>query len=163
MRYRLVAPTNGKSQAVDTFNGNVALVARAVYDELGEIDGAFSHAQADFDYGLRAKKAGIAVVVSGRPVGICPYHSPQGSWRDVALPATERLRLAIGRKGIPPRSTARFLRRHGGRYWIVLWAATYAKLAASLVVGHRSRYAADGSDRSNSTTGIAGGNDTGRN
>jgi len=160
LRCKLVAPADGASQAVDTLNGNIVLVPRTVYLEVGGIDGAFSHAQADFDYGLRASAVGFEVVVSGLPVGTCAHHPGDGSWRDVTLPAKERLRLAWGRKGIPPISTARFFRRHGGRYWFVFWAATYVKLAVSLCVGTWTRRGAGERDRSNRASRIASRDDT---
>ena len=71
MRYRLVAPDNGMPQPCTTFNGNVVLVPKSVYRRVGGIERRFSHAYADFDYGLRARALGFQVVVSGNAVGTC--------------------------------------------------------------------------------------------
>ena len=128
LRFRLVAPTDGEPRPVSTFNGNVVLVARAVYRRVGGIDGGFSHAYADIDYGLRAGGLGIHAVVSGTPVGTCP-RGPGAPWRDTSLPLTTRYRLMLSRKGVPIGSSARYLRRHGGRLWPVYFLATYVKLA----------------------------------
>ena len=89
LRYRHVAPTDGVPRPVTTISGNVVLVPRCVYSDVGGIDGGFSHGRADWDYGLRAKRLGIEPVVTGRPVGTCPP-GVYGVWRDPALPLPEK-------------------------------------------------------------------------
>jgi len=130
VRYQLVHP-RGDWQSVDTFNGNVVLVPRRIYTTLSGIDGHYAHAQADLDYGLRASSAGFAVVLAPGTVGTCARGGQDGTWRDQSLSARERWRLALSRKGIPPRTQARFLRRHGGRLWLLWWISPYLKLAFS--------------------------------
>ena len=49
LRFRLVTPVAGESTSSDTFNGNVVLVPKEVYEAVGGIDGSFEHAFADFD------------------------------------------------------------------------------------------------------------------
>ena len=126
LRFRLTTPADGRAVATDTFNGNVVLVPRRVYQALGGIDGGFEHAFADFDYGLRARKLGFEVVVAGAPVGECRRntHAP---WRDASLSLVDRFRLLLGPKGVPIGSSARYLRRHGGRLWPIYFGATYVK------------------------------------
>ena len=75
LRTRLVEPGDCPQEA-DMFNGNVVLVPRRVYERVGAIDGGFSHGQADFDYGLRAKRAGFRVVVAPGSFGTCPRGEP---------------------------------------------------------------------------------------
>ena len=65
MRFHLVAPTDGTPRPAMTFNGNVALVPRRVYESVSGIDGRFAHAYADFDYGLRARSLGFESIVAG--------------------------------------------------------------------------------------------------
>jgi GT2 family glycosyltransferase len=139
LRTRLVEPADEPVEA-DTFNGNVVLVPRPVYEALGSIDGRFSHAQADFDYGLRARSAGFRVVVAAGTVGTCKRGAPTGTLYDTTLSLRRRWQLAQSPKGLPMGSHARFLRRHGGRLWPVFWAAPYVKLiATSLAAAARRR------------------------
>ena len=49
-------------QRADTFNGNVVLVPWSARVTVGPIDGAFPHAYADDDYGLRATAKGVPIV-----------------------------------------------------------------------------------------------------
>ena len=139
LRTRLVEPA-GEPVEADTFNGNVVLVPQPIYEALGSIDGGFSHAQADFDYGLRARRAGFRVVVAARTVGTCKRATRAGTFYDTTLSLRRRWRLVQSPKGLPMGSHARFLRRHGGRLWPVFWAAPYVKLiATSLAASARRR------------------------
>jgi len=132
LRTRVVQPGDEPRDA-DTFNGNVVLVPRAVSERVGPIDGGFAHSQADFDYGLRAREERIRIVVAAGTVGVCPRGHLSGTFRDTTLPLRTRWRLIQGPKGLPMRSHARFLRRHGGRLWPLFWAAPYVKLVVSAV------------------------------
>jgi GT2 family glycosyltransferase len=133
LRYRLVAPTDGEPRPVTTFAGNVVLIPRSVYTEVGGIDGGFSHAHADWDYGLRAGKKGIETFVTGRSVGTCPP-GVYGSWQDPGISLRERVRRNFGRKGHSPRSMARYLRRHAGPAWPIYWFAPFVRFSAHLAV-----------------------------
>jgi GT2 family glycosyltransferase len=135
MRYDRIAP-NGSSIDVDTFNGNVVLVPRAVYESLGPIDAGLVHTAADIDYGLRVKRAGLRNVLAPRVVGVCTGNARREA---TSIPRLRRWEAFIGPKGVPPKPYARFLRRHGGPLWPVFWCATYLK-AAGLVALGRSPY-----------------------
>ncbi len=141
LRARLVEPGDRPLEA-DTFNGNVVLVPRVVYESVGRIDGSFSHGQADFDYGLRARRAGFRVVVAPRAVGACSRGGEHGTFADTALPLRRRWQLVQSPTGLPMRSHARYLRRHGGPLWPLFWAAPYVKLTLSaLATAPRRRHA----------------------
>jgi GT2 family glycosyltransferase len=133
LRYRLVVPTDGRAATSDTFNGNVVLVPRAVYEAVGGIDGRFAHAFADYDYGLRARALGFEIVVAGAAVGECRRDMDAARWRDSSLSLVARYRLMLGRKGVPISSSARYLRRHGKAFWPLYIVATYAKVAVDHV------------------------------
>jgi GT2 family glycosyltransferase len=131
LRFALVPPAEEPVEA-DTFNGNVVLVTRAAAEAIGAIDGGFAHATADFDYGLRAHRLGIPILVGPGHAGVCRPNSDAGIWRDPTIGARARLRSLLGPKGLPPRSLARYLRRHGGRAWPFFWIVLYLKFALSL-------------------------------
>ena len=133
LRTRLVEPSNRPLEA-HTFNGNAVLVPRLVYESVGSIDGSFSHGQADFDYGLRAREAGFRVVVAAGTVGTCSRGTQTGTFDDTTLSFRRRWQLIQSRKGLPMRSHARYLRRHGGLVWPLFWAAPYVKLTLSAIL-----------------------------
>lgn len=82
-----VEPT-ASPQLVDTFNGNVVGLTAERARGLGGIDGGFSHAFADIDYGLRARARGVPVMLMAGSVGTCPRNPPPArrsvleEWRD---------------------------------------------------------------------------------
>jgi len=132
LRFELVEPA-AEPVAVGTFHGNVVLVPRAVSSIVGPIDGQFSHAAADFDYGLRATKAGIVSLVVPGVVGMCSRGEQPVPWLDHSISVRKRVSFLLGRKGLPPRSAARYLRRHGGRSWPLFWLSPYLRFALSLI------------------------------
>jgi GT2 family glycosyltransferase len=74
------------AQHVHTFNGNLVLVPLKAALLLGGIDGSFSHALADIDYGLRAARLGIPVILAAGTFGTCalnplpPVRSIRQDW-----------------------------------------------------------------------------------
>lgn len=128
LRVELVQPGD-RALVVETFDGNAVLVPRAVSMAIGHIDGAFAHAAADFDYGLRAARCGVQNLLAPGTIGTCPRDSEPAPWLDLSIPLRERSRLLFGPKGLPPRSVARYLRRHGGRAWLLFWIIPYVKFA----------------------------------
>lgn len=62
---------NGHLQEIYYLNGNCVLVPISVVEKIGLLDKLFEHHLGDYDYGLRAIKAGIKVVSSTSYIGIC--------------------------------------------------------------------------------------------
>ena len=117
-------PISCDYQVADTFNGNVALVPLTVQQRVGTIDGAFPHAYADDDYGLRATAKGIRVLQIPGTIGTCESHPPI---LDRSLGLISRWRMLESPRGLPFRAQYRFLRRHGGPLWPLLLVGGYAK------------------------------------
>ena len=78
------------------FTGNCVLVPRKVYERLGMICGDYSHAWADSDYAMMAKRAVVEVVSAG-VVGKAEGHPNRPSLK--GLPLRRRLRLLRDPKG----------------------------------------------------------------
>lgn len=65
-------PPGSRPKGVETFNGNFVLIPIAVAKAIGGIDGTFSHALADIDYGLRCGRAGVQILLCPGTFGSCP-------------------------------------------------------------------------------------------
>jgi GT2 family glycosyltransferase len=114
-RFRLL-PIAEAPQRADTFNGNLVLVPKAAHVRIGPIDGAFPHAYADDDYGLRATALGVPIFQVPGTVATCRDN-------DIQLPSgglASRWRHLQSPKGLPWRAQARYLRRHGDWRWPLL-------------------------------------------
>lgn len=123
------------AQLVDSFNGNFVLIPRSVVDQIGGIDPGFTHKWADFDYGLRARAAGIDVLLAAGHFGLTDRNTPVGTFLDPALPRRQRLQMLFSPKGFRPREKARYLRRHGGKGWLLQYLAVYAMYLVRIAVG----------------------------
>lgn len=112
--------------ACDTFQGNCVWVPRSVYLAAGMID-PFSHAMGDTDYGYRARRHGCSIVVAPGYVGTCPRQDDALFDGLGTRPAFERLKRLLGPKGLPVRDWIRFVRRHGGGFWLAYALSPYVR------------------------------------
>lgn len=88
----LMSP-NGQVQKCDIINGNCVWVPRLVFDAIGMLDPAFRHAIGDFDYGLRARKAGFSCFISPNVVGTCEANPSLPRWCLPEVPFMKRWRI----------------------------------------------------------------------
>lgn len=98
-------PTLGKAVEVNHFNGNIVLIPSAVYDVLGNLDPYYTHSKGDFDYGVRAKKAGIKMIQAAKAMGECDVHPHMDKWCDPRVPFVTRWKLMHKPNGMPPQET----------------------------------------------------------
>ena len=121
--FHQVRPGSSPRRA-ETMNGNVVLVPKEVAGRVGNLDGAYQHGMADYDYGLRAGAAGVEIWVAPGIVGEC---SRDQRPRNVGS-LKERWRTVTSAKGIPPRDWLVFTRRHAGPLWALYWLRPYLRV-----------------------------------
>lgn len=117
--------------ACDVINGNCVLVPAEIARVVGNLDPVFEHAMGDTDYALRTKAAGFGVYVASGFVGQCSNNPVQGSFNDADASFRTRWQRMMSRKGLPPRSYAHFVRRHGGPMWPLYFAWPYVRLIST--------------------------------
>lgn len=110
---KLVTP-NGELTSVNYFNGNIVLVPKYVFSILGNLDYYFTHSKGDFDYGLRAEKAGIKMFQVGNFLGECDLHKCIDKWCDPKIPLKTRWKMMYKPNGMPPKETFHLEKRHIG-------------------------------------------------
>jgi GT2 family glycosyltransferase len=126
-------PVASEPQDADTFNANCVLVPAGCVERIGTLDPVFTHAMGDFDYGLRAREAGMRVVVAPGSVGTCPRNEVGGSWRDLNLSLRDRLGNLNSPKGLPYREWREYLGRHGAPFpWLLAAAPLISVLKGQL-------------------------------
>lgn len=130
-----VEPDACEPRAVDSFNGNLVLVPRAVAGRLGGVDRRFRHHYGDLDYGLRAQRIGVRVLLAPGTFGSTSRNPPDGTFLDRSLPRRQRVALLWSPKGFPPREKWQFLTRHGARGRALQWAGWYAVHLLRIAVG----------------------------
>lgn len=112
----------------ETINGNCVWIPMSVASATGNLDPIFVHGLGDFDYGFRARKAGMALWVAPGFAGTCDRNGVEGTFLDNRLSLRKRLRIVFGPKGRPPYAWAVFTRRHCGPAWILYWFFPYTRV-----------------------------------
>lgn len=136
LKFQLAA-TSSIPQSVDTMNGNCVLIPDAVARLVGNLDSSYTHSIGDFDYGLRARRAGCSIWLVPDTVGTCARSDTVGTWQDISLSLQDRWRKLRGPKGLPPAEWLTFARRHAGIGWPIYWSLPYIKFFTSTFrIGH---------------------------
>lgn len=107
---RRVAPDAERAVCIDTFNGNYVYLPPGVRQRLGSIGSFFIHGMADIDFGLRARRRGVKVVLLPGTVGVCPYGNPLARADSVV----GRLKQKFSPKEYPLVAWAALCFTHGG-------------------------------------------------
>ena len=113
------------------FTGNCVFVPKRVYERLGMICGDYSHAWADSDYAMQAKRAGIEVVSAG-VIGQAEGHPNRPSLK--GLPLKDRLRLLWHPKGWNVHDLWLYRRRNWG---IIVALASCLHLIGHVLMGEK--------------------------
>jgi len=123
-KHQLLVPNN-KAQECSYFNGNCVLIPKIVFEKVGNLDTLFHHALGDFDYGLRATKKGIQLVLAPIPIGTCEEHTEVPTWSNHRYNLVERLKnLYSPLSGCSPSEFFKFENRHYGISMAVLHFCT---------------------------------------
>lgn len=116
----IVEPDPVGVKVCDVFNGNCVLIPREVISAIGNLSSSFRHALGDFDYALRARKHGVALLVAPGTHGQCVRHEKpylpdtnRGLVRDLVDYSTHPKRVPLGER-------VAFFRRHGS-YWTMVF------------------------------------------
>jgi GT2 family glycosyltransferase len=115
---------------IDTFEGNFVIVPQEVTQLIGLNDPAYHHNFGDVDYGLRARKAGIDVLLLPGTVGVCERNARkyEYGYGSPTLSIFEQWRKVNSHHGLPPRNWFRFTTRHSGFYFPIHFLAAYRHL-----------------------------------
>ena len=112
----------------DTMNGNCALIPQVIAHSLGNLEARFQHQFGDWDYGLRAQKAGFTLFVAPGYIGECAGNSQVAAWRDPKKSFRERWRSLNSPKGVPFREWSLFTYRYAGWFWPLFTVSPYIKV-----------------------------------
>ncbi|WP_181703809.1 glycosyltransferase family 2 protein [Chthonobacter albigriseus] len=116
-KFQMVEPNLNEATECATVNGNFLLIPSAVADVAGNIPEAFTHTLGDFDFGLRARKAGVRSWVMPGYAGVCEANTTgRSNFKAPGLRFRERLAKMEHPLGHPLRPSLAYARNFG------LWA-----------------------------------------
>ncbi|WP_256386955.1 glycosyltransferase family 2 protein [Algoriphagus sp. A40] len=129
---------NGKLQEVSLINGNLVLIPAEIDQKLNGLSSAFTHYFGDYDYGLRAQKAGFPCYTSTGYLATCESNEAV-FWGDSKLPFSKRWKLVHDTKGLALREYFHFLKIHFGLFkgYKTLASVYFRVLSPSLFLGFK--------------------------
>lgn len=130
LRFERVTPPEGRYALVDTMNMNACLIKKAALDLVGFFPDYFVHGGADFDFGLRLRQHGGAVVVEPRYAGVCERNDESDNFIESSVSLLDCYRRFLNVKKCPIGQSFSYYRNHGGILWPLFWIAPYLALPA---------------------------------
>lgn len=118
-----------------TLNGNCALIPAEVAKRVGNLDTIFTHGIGDFDYGLRARKAGCSVWVNPGSVGFCRWNLDR---HIQSSKLSERLKSVVQPKKYPLKEWWIFCWRYGGPLKLLHWMRPYLRALSPRLFGDKT-------------------------
>ncbi|MEJ7913678.1 MAG: glycosyltransferase family 2 protein, partial [Chitinophagaceae bacterium] len=118
--WNVSAPNRWKSERIhsttqymecDFGNANIMLVSKEVVERIGILSDHFTHSLADYDYTLRAKKAGFIVRVAPGFLGNC-IDDHGNNWKSANTTLKERVQYLKSPKGLAYKEYLRFIKDH---------------------------------------------------
>ena len=117
---RLTSARKWKSimiEAGDTYmqcdfgNANIMLVPATIVNTIGILSDVFTHSLADYDYTLRAKKAGFKVLIAPGYLGMCK-NDHGNNWKSQKVSLKERIQYLKSPKGLAYKEYLWFIKNH---------------------------------------------------
>lgn len=100
---KLIEPDPTIPRPCHMFNGNLVLVPKAAYSVLGNLEPSYRHSFGDYDYGVRAAKAGIPRVVCPGILCGCDRNPGLPKWSNPQYSLSQRYHFLLSPKGRPPK------------------------------------------------------------
>lgn len=112
----------------DMANANIMMVPKVAVQKIGILSDRYTHGIADFDYTLRARKAGFKVMVVPGVLGDCTDDHGK-NWRSSAVSLKDRIRYLKSPKGLAYKEYLKFIKMHFPNHlpeaFIKLWLKTF--------------------------------------
>ncbi len=122
----MIIPDSKSPQPCDLGNANIMLVPAKVVERIGILSDGYTHGIADFDYTIKAKKAGIPSYISSFYNGFCVNDHDPSRLNTTTL--KQRIDHLYSVKGLSYKQYLQFIRNHFPFYlpqaWLFLWLKT---------------------------------------
>ena len=126
MRSKMVIPME-YPQICHFANANILWVSKDVVKKIGIVSSKYTHAIADYDYTLTARKQKIPLWVAPGICGLCDYDHGN-NWLSSNVPLKNRISYLKSKKGLAYNEYLYFIQKHFPLYYpysiIMLWKKT---------------------------------------
>jgi len=115
--FNLAIPSVDNYIEVDSLNMNLCCIKFSLVNHIGFLDKHYSHSIADYDFGLRAKKAGYRILLAPSTLGYCSNNSLLGTSREKGLSVCARTKRIFSIKEYPLFPMIHYYKSHAGMLW----------------------------------------------
>ncbi len=127
MKTKKVIPNNKSPQLCHMGNGNIMLISGTVYSRIGMLSERYTHGIADYEYTLRARKAGIPTYVGSHAGGKC-FNDHGNNWEKWSnVPLKKRIAQLYDVKGFAYKEYLYFIKSYFPVYLPKAWALSWLK------------------------------------
>jgi GT2 family glycosyltransferase len=81
---------NGSLQEYAYINGNIVLVPKAMFNQIGVLSNEYTLGMGDYDYGLRAQQKGFLRFTTKKYIAFCPTNKGNPRWCNPKKPLKDR-------------------------------------------------------------------------
>lgn len=127
-----VVYNNKNYQNCDLGNANIMLVSAQVVQSIGILSDSYTHGIADYDYTLKAKKAGFKVVVAPGVLGYC-IDDHGNNWKSQTTKLVDRIRYLKSPKGLAYKEYLHFIKTHFPLYYPFAFSKLWLKTLAPVL------------------------------
>ena len=124
-KFGQIVEPDGTIQEADTLNMNGVLISRGALNAVGFLSEYFVHSNADFEYGLKLRRAGGKVLVAPRHIGRCSMNPSTLINPTDAPNLRAALKMLLDPKREPMKQRLQMYRDHGGWLWPLLFITPY--------------------------------------
>lgn len=110
----------------DVANANILLVPSEIVKHIGILAEKFTHGLADYDYTLKAKKAGFGLVVAPGFLGTC-IDDHGNNWKSANTTLKERIAYLKSPKGLAYKEFLSFIKEHFPKYYPIAFFKIWLK------------------------------------
>lgn len=118
----------GEFRQCDFGNANIMLVPKKIVEDIGVLSEGYTHSLADYDYTLKARKAGYDVLVAPGFLGSC-VDDHGNNWKSKNTSLKERIQYLMSPKGLAYKEYLSFIKQHFPLSYpsafIKLWMKTF--------------------------------------
>jgi GT2 family glycosyltransferase len=119
---------NGSLQYCKYINGNIVLVSKSIFKELGVLSDDYSHGMGDYDYGLRAQQKGFLCATTKKYIAVCPTNKGVPVWCNPNKSFKKRLTAFYSPLGLNIKEYIVFRKKFWAVKWMLYAFKAYAKM-----------------------------------
>lgn len=130
---------NGQLQECKYINGNLVLVSKVIFKQIGMLSNDYTHTLGDNDYGLRAIQSGFKCYASKHYIATCLPNPEIPGWRNPKNSLKKRWQLLHSPKGLNIKEYNEYRKKFWGNKWIIFALKAYLKTFVPNLYGKFSK------------------------